>query len=111
LGEARRWPVGLSRKPRAAKAFYGAIVAATFLGALANIASINAITALVWVAIINAIVAVPVMCVLMLMAVNERIMGNFVITPLWRFLGWLATVLMAAGAGTFLLTLLPFSRG
>jgi NRAMP (natural resistance-associated macrophage protein)-like metal ion transporter len=108
LGEARHWPVGLSRRPRAAKAFYGAIVAATFLGALANMASINAVTALLWAAIINAIVAVPVMCVLMLMAVNGRIMGDFVITPLWRFLGWLATALMAAGAGAFLLlTLFP----
>jgi hypothetical protein len=38
-------------------------------------------------------------------------MGNFVITPLWRFLGWLATVLMAAGAGAFLVTSLPFKRG
>jgi Mn2+/Fe2+ NRAMP family transporter len=111
LGEARRWPVGLSREPHAAKAFYGAIAAATFLGALANIVSIDAVTALVWAAIINAIVAVPVMCVLMLMAVNERIMGKFVIIPLWRFLGWLATILMAVGASAFLLTLLPFSRG
>ena len=55
--------MGLSRKPHAAKAFYGAIAAATFLGAPANIVSIDAVTALVWAAIINAIVAVPVMCV------------------------------------------------
>jgi Mn2+/Fe2+ NRAMP family transporter len=110
LGEARRWPVGLSRKPQAAKAFYGAITAATFLGALANLASFNAVTALLWAAIINAIVAVPVMCVLMFMSVNQRIMGKFVITPLWRILGWMATILMAAGAGMFLWTTLLSSR-
>jgi NRAMP (natural resistance-associated macrophage protein)-like metal ion transporter len=110
LGEAWRRPVGLSRKPRAAKAFYGTIAAATFLGALANIVSINAVTALLWAAVINAVVAVPVMYVLMLIAVSERIMGRFVISPLWRILGWIATALMAAGAGAFLFTLLPFGR-
>jgi catechol 2,3-dioxygenase-like lactoylglutathione lyase family enzyme len=63
LGEAQRWPAGLSRKQRAAKAFLWAIVAAILLGTLANAASINAVTALVWAAVINAIVAVPAMCV------------------------------------------------
>ncbi len=31
LGEARRWPVGLTRQPKQAKAFYGAIALATLL--------------------------------------------------------------------------------
>jgi len=101
LGEARRWPVGLARKPSEAKAFYGAIAAATLLGAAANIASVNAVTALVWAAIINAMVAVPVMCVLMCLAANPRVMGQFVVSRLWRTLGWIATALMAAAAVVF----------
>jgi len=91
LGESRRWPVGLARKPLHAKAFYGAIVVATFLGAAANIVSLSPVTALVWAAVLNAIVAVPVMALLMMMAVDRRVMGTFRISGLWRVLGWLAT--------------------
>ena len=106
LGEARRWPVGLARRPLHAKAFYGAIVAATFLGAAANIASLDPVTALVWAAIINAIVAVPVMAILMSMATRAKIMGPFRISRLWSVLGWLATGVMAAAALAMLGSLL-----
>jgi Mn2+/Fe2+ NRAMP family transporter len=104
LGEARRWPVGLARKPLQAKAFYGAIAAATVLGGVANIASLDPVTALVWAAIINAIVAVPVMSSLMSMATNPAIMGPFCVSRLWAALGGFATALMAAAALMFLAT-------
>jgi NRAMP (natural resistance-associated macrophage protein)-like metal ion transporter len=104
LGEARRWPVGLARKPLQAKAFYGAIAVATFLGAAANIASIDPVTALVWAAVINAIVAVPVMALLMVMAVSRPIMGEFRISKGWAALGWLATLVMAIAALGFVFT-------
>src|SRR5471032_2804300 len=48
LGEARRWPVGLSRRPLQAKAFYGAIAMATLIGAVANVFALNPVKALVW---------------------------------------------------------------
>ncbi|HEU4627887.1 MAG TPA: divalent metal cation transporter [Steroidobacteraceae bacterium] len=105
LGEARRWPVGLARKPLHAKAFYGAIVAATFIGAAANVASLDPVTALVWAAIINAIVAVPVMAILMSMATRAKIMGPFRISRRWTVLGWLATALMGAAALAMLVSL------
>jgi Mn2+/Fe2+ NRAMP family transporter len=95
LGEARRWPVGLARRPLQARAFYGTIAAATLLGAVANVASVNAMQALVWVAVINGIVAVPVMALLMLMAADARILGPFTVSPTWRALGWVATGVMA----------------
>ena len=104
LGEARRWPVGLARKPLQAKAFYGAIAVATFLGAVANVAAIDPVTALVWAAVINAIVAVPVMALLMVMAVSRPIMGNFRISKGWTALGWLATAVMAIAALGFIFT-------
>ena len=104
LGEARRWPVGLARKPLQAKAFYGAIAVATFLGAVANVAAIDPVTALVWAAVINAIVAVPVMALLMVMAVSRPIMGKFRISKGWAALGWLATAVMAIAALGFIFT-------
>jgi NRAMP (natural resistance-associated macrophage protein)-like metal ion transporter len=105
LGEARRWPVGLSRKPREAKAFYGAIIVATFLGAAANAAAINAVDALVWAAIINALVAVPVMALLVLMGSSPRIMKQFTISGRWKVLGWIATGVMAIAGVAFLVAL------
>jgi hypothetical protein len=64
--EARRWPVGVARKPLQAKAFYATILAAIVIGAIANVLTISPMRALVWIAVINGIVAVPVMTLLML---------------------------------------------
>jgi NRAMP (natural resistance-associated macrophage protein)-like metal ion transporter len=102
LGEARRWPVGLARQPRQAKSFYGTIALATALGALGNVIAISPMKALVWAAVLNGIVAVPVMALLMLMAANRKIMGQFRIGALWQVIGWLATLLMATAVGLYL---------
>ena len=98
LGEARGWPVGLSRRPLQAKAFYAAIVVATLLGAAGNLGGMNPIHALVWTAVINGLLAAPVMGLLMNMSSNSRIMGRFVITRRWWVVGWAATGLMAAAS-------------
>jgi NRAMP (natural resistance-associated macrophage protein)-like metal ion transporter len=95
LGEARKWPIGLARKPEKAKAFYLAIATATFIGILINFSPINPIKALYWSAVINGVVAVPVMAIMMLMAVNKSVMGAFTIPPAMRVIGWGATALMA----------------
>jgi NRAMP (natural resistance-associated macrophage protein)-like metal ion transporter len=96
LGEAMGWRVGLARKAKRAPAFYGAIVVATGIGAALNFSPIDPIKALFWSAVINGIVAVPVMAIMMLMTHRKDIMGAFVIPPVLRLLGWLATVTMAA---------------
>ncbi len=101
LGEARRWPVGLSRQPLQAKAFYGAIALATMLGALANVLQINPIKALVWAAVINGIVAVPIMVMVMLLSSRADIMGKFSISRRLSLTGWAATGVMAAAAVVF----------
>ncbi len=94
LGEARKWPIGLARKPKEAKAFYLAIATATLIGILINFSPINPIKALYWSAVINGIVAVPVMAIMMLMAVNAKVMGEFRIPLAMRVIGWVATVVM-----------------
>jgi Mn2+/Fe2+ NRAMP family transporter len=106
LGEARRWPVGLSRQPLQAKAFYATIIAATLLGAAANVLSISPVKALVWSAVVNAIVAVPVMALLMRMATNVKILGDFTISLAWSVIGWLATGVMAIASIVFMISLL-----
>ena len=96
LGEARRWPVGLARKPLQAKAFYGAIAAATIIGAIMNFTPIDPIKALFWSAVVNGIVAAPVMAMMMILTMRRDIMGAFTLPRPLQAVGWLATIVMAA---------------
>jgi Mn2+/Fe2+ NRAMP family transporter len=96
IGEARRWPVGLARKPRRATGFYLVLSTAVVIGGFLNFSPINPIEALYWSAVINGVLAVPVMTVMMLMSARPAIMGKFVVTGGLRLLGWLSTAAMAA---------------
>jgi len=98
LGEARKWPIGLARQPKEAVAFYATIALATLMGVVVNFSPISPIRALYWSAVINGVVAVPVMCVMMLITANTSIMGKFEITGALKFIGWAATIVMAAAA-------------
>jgi NRAMP (natural resistance-associated macrophage protein)-like metal ion transporter len=103
IGEAFRWPVGLERKSYEAKAFYAVLALATLIGLLLNFTKINPIRALVWAAMINGITAAPVMCFLMLMASNRKIMGKFTLPLYLKILGWAGTLIMALAAAGMLL--------
>ena len=105
LGEARRWPVGLTRQPKQAKAFYGAIALATLLGAGANALSISPVRALIWSAVLNAVVAVPVMFLIMRIGCSTKIMGAFKVKGISKNLGWIATAVMAVASAAFFFSL------
>jgi NRAMP (natural resistance-associated macrophage protein)-like metal ion transporter len=98
LGESRRWPVGLARKPLAARAFYATIVIATLAGIAISLSPVDPIKALFWSAVINGVVAVPVMVMMMLITANKAIMGKFAVKGVRSIVGWLATGVMAAAA-------------
>ena len=98
IGEARRWPVGLGRKPEKAKAFYATLTIATMVGVALNFSSINPIKALYWSAVINGVVAVPIMVAMMHMTANPKVMGKFPVHDGLRLIGWMATAVMAAAA-------------
>jgi NRAMP (natural resistance-associated macrophage protein)-like metal ion transporter len=103
LGEARRWPVGLSRTPPQAKAFYITIALATFLGAMENVVSLKPLKALVWAAVLNGIVAAPIMALIMLLSARRSIMGSFRISKALSIGGWIATGVMGAASIVFVL--------
>src|SRR5215469_13392263 len=104
LGEALDWPTGLARSPLDAKAFYGAIAAATLVGVLINFVDLDPFKALFWSAVINGVAAPPLMAVIMLMAVRRKVMGRFILPrPLWA-MGWLSTAAMAAAVIAMFLT-------
>jgi NRAMP (natural resistance-associated macrophage protein)-like metal ion transporter len=94
LGEAWKWPTGLSKEPRDAVWFYSALAASGILGIGLTLSPIDPIKALYWSAVINGIVAVPVMSVMMMMTGQKRVMGKFVIGGWLRWLGWTSTVAM-----------------
>ncbi|OCK61618.1 divalent metal cation transporter [Bradyrhizobium sp. LMTR 3] len=106
VGEGRRWPVGLARKPKAAAAFYAVLALSAGIGIALNFTPINPISALYWSAVINGVLAVPVMVLLMLMARRRDVMDRYVIKGPLYWLGWLSTAAMllsvvAMGVGFF----------
>ena len=98
LGETFGWHVGLARKYNRAKAFYGAIALATFVGVGLNFSSIDPIKALFWSAVINGVVAVPVMVMMMHLSSHRPAMGDFKLPIVLQIVGWLATAVMTAAA-------------
>src|ERR1700710_187954 len=106
VGEGRRWPVGLSRKPKEAAAFYAVLALSAAIGIALNFTSINPISALYWSAVVNGALAIPVMVLLMTMSRRKDVMGKFVIGGTLFWLGWLSTSAMmlsviAMGVGFF----------
>ena len=104
VGEAFKWPVGLERKAREAKAFYSVLAVATLIGLAINFTKLDPIKALVWAAIINGITAAPVMCFMMLLASRRKVMGKLTLPLYLKTLGWLATAIMALAAAGMLVT-------
>jgi len=95
IGEGRRWPVGLSRKPKQAAAFYSILMLSGGLGIALNFAPIDPIKALYWSAVINGVLAAPVMVMLMLLVHRRKVMGDFVIRGWLYWVGWTSTAVMA----------------
>ncbi len=105
VSEAFNWPASLERKPQKAKGFYGTIAATTIVGLSLALLHFNPIKALIWAAVLNGVVAVPAMVVMMMMTANRKVMGQFTLPWFLRYLGWFATVVMAAASIGLFITL------
>ncbi len=104
LGEALGWTTGLGRQPLDARGFYGTIAVATLIGIGINFVHIDPIKALFWSAVLNGIVSVPLMAVIMIMAMQPKVMGRFTLPrPLW-LMGWLSTAVMAVAVAIMFAT-------
>lgn len=98
LGEVMKWPVGLARPPKEAKAFYATLSIATLAGVALDFTPIDPIKALFWSAVVNGVVAVPVMAIMMIIAVRDDVMGKGSIPTWMTVVGWTATGIMALAA-------------
>ena len=111
VGEAMAWPIGLQRKFREARGFYGVIIVATTIGLVINIPAVQKvthltpITALFWSAVVNGVAAVPIMFVIMRMCHDPGLFGRFTrVSKLLRLMGWAATIAMTLAAIGLLVT-------
>lgn len=104
IGEMTGWPTGLARRPREAKVFYGIIAVATMVGVALNFTAIDPVKALYWSAVVNGVLAAPLMAVMMVIAMNGRIMGRLTLPLPMLITGWVATIVMfLASVGFFVL--------
>jgi NRAMP (natural resistance-associated macrophage protein)-like metal ion transporter len=96
VAESFRWRIGLGLPLAEARGFYFILTVATLLGVAINLSGVDSIKMLLWAAIVNGVISVPIMAVMMLLAAKPAVMGRFVVGRRLRFLGWLATAVMAA---------------
>jgi NRAMP (natural resistance-associated macrophage protein)-like metal ion transporter len=95
VSESFDWQSGMDRKLPEAMGFYGIIGIATIGGVGLTFTHLDPVRALLWSAEINGIIAVPIMAIMMILASRKDVMGDFVIRPRLRRLGWVATGVMA----------------
>jgi Mn2+/Fe2+ NRAMP family transporter len=92
--ESFRWRNGLDLKVVEAREFYGIIALATIGGVALNYAPIDPIKALVLSAQINGVIAVPIMTVMMMLAHNRKLMGEFTLSVRHTVIGWFGVAVM-----------------
>src|ERR1041385_3690454 len=92
VSEVFGWTEGLDHRPKEAKAFYATIAVATLGGVALNFTSLDPVKALYWSAVVNGVLAAPLMAVMMVIAMNRRIMGRLILPRPMLVVGWLATI-------------------
>jgi NRAMP (natural resistance-associated macrophage protein)-like metal ion transporter len=92
----KRW--GFSRSIREAPVFYALVVLGTAGGAAFSLVGVNPIRLLVIVGLVNALAAAPFLVIVMVIASDHSIMGDYKNGWLARVLGWVTVLVMSAGA-------------
>ena len=97
VAEAAGWQGSLSLRldKGEGRGFYGVIAVATVGGVILCFTPTDPVKELFWSAVLNGVIAVPIMAVMMLLATRRDTMGDHVIGARLRWLGWIATAVMA----------------
>lgn len=105
VSEAFNWGASLNFKPKQARGFYGVITVATVIGLIINFVGIDPVKALVYAAVLNGVAAVPLLFLILRIARNEKIMGEFKSGPLSNSLLWVTFIAMGAAAVAMFFTI------
>lgn len=101
ISEAFGWKEGLYRRFAQAGAFYGIIILSMGIGLIINFIGLDPIKALIYSAVTNGLVAPVVMILIVLLATNKKVMGEWKSGWLSKTFGWLGTAVMViAGIAT-----------
>jgi NRAMP (natural resistance-associated macrophage protein)-like metal ion transporter len=103
LAEAMNWTEGLERNLADARRFYAIIAFSVLLGLVIQYSPISPMKALFWSAVINGVVAVPLMVVILMLASNKSVMGEYTANRTIIVIGWIATIVMGIAAIRLLL--------
>jgi len=105
ISEAAGWREGLYRNFKHARAFYGVIILSMVVGIALNFVGIDPIKALIYAAVVNGIAAPFVLCFVVMLSSDEKVMGEWVNKPLTTIIGWLTTAIMAVAGITAIVSL------
>jgi Mn2+/Fe2+ NRAMP family transporter len=86
---------GLNSKLKQASAFYGVIIISMFIGLALNFLGLNPIKALIYSAVLNGIVAPVILVLILLLARNKHVMGEWKNGKAAAGFGWLLASIMA----------------
>ncbi len=86
---------GLNKKLKQGYLFYGVIIISMFMGLSLNFIGLNPIKALIYSAVLNGMVAPIILALILLIARDKKIMGNWKNGKVSSTLGWILTGLMA----------------
>ena len=98
VSEAFQWKASLNLKLKKAPGFYGVIIAATLVGLLLNFIGVDPVKALVYSAVLNGVAAVPLLYLILKIAADEKIMGEYKSEWLSKTILWVTFIAMAAAA-------------
>jgi Mn2+/Fe2+ NRAMP family transporter len=85
---------GLSNKLKQGYSFYGIIIISMFVGLGLNFIGLNPIKALIYSAVLNGIVAPIILVLILLLASNKHVMGEWKNGKISTTLGWFLTIIM-----------------
>lgn len=86
---------GLNSQLKQASAFYGVIIISMFIGLGLNFVGLNPIKALIYSAVLNGMVAPIILVLILLIARNEKVMGEWKNGKTSAGFGWILTALMS----------------
>lgn len=98
---------GLNNKLKQAYAFYGVIIISMLVGLSLNFVGLNPIRALIYSAVLNGVVAPIILVLIVLIARNKKVMGDWRNGWFSSTFGWVLTLLMAVSGVAAIYALFP----
>ena len=98
VAEAFNWKASLNLKLNKAPGFYGIIMISTLIGLAMNFIGIDPVKALIYTAVMNGVAAVPLLFLIIKIATNDTIMGEYKSGWLSKTLLWMTFIIMGGSA-------------